>query len=69
MNIIFALPDYSSGVIEVETPKIILWETYKPRPRVLFNIVFMYVCILLETEYLTGPHAFGPKKKKMGTKY
>ena len=24
MNIIFALPDYSSGVIEVETPKIIL---------------------------------------------
>ena len=34
VNIIFALPDYSSGVIEVETPKIILWETYKPRPRV-----------------------------------
>ena len=26
MNIIFALPDYSSGVIEVETPKIILWD-------------------------------------------
>ena len=34
VNIIFALPDYSSGVIEVETPKFILWETYKPRPRV-----------------------------------
>ena len=38
VNIIFALPDYSSGVIEVETPKIILWETYKPRPRVLIYI-------------------------------
>ena len=34
VNIIFALPDYSSGVIEVEAPKFILWETYKPRPRV-----------------------------------
>ena len=32
VNIIFALPDYSSGVIEVETPKIILWETYKTSP-------------------------------------
>ena len=30
--ITFALPDYSSEVIE--TPKIILWETYTPRPRV-----------------------------------
>ena len=38
VNIIFALPDYSSGVIEVETPKNILWETYKPRPRVLIYI-------------------------------
>ena len=37
MNIIFALPDYSSGVIEVETPKFILWETYKPRPRVWYT--------------------------------
>ena len=30
MNIIFILPDYSSGVIEVETPKIILWELSCP---------------------------------------
>ena len=31
VNIIFALPDYSSGVIEVETPKIISsvhWEIF-----------------------------------------
>ena len=33
VNIIFALPDYSSGVIE-RHPTFILWETYKPHPRV-----------------------------------
>ena len=31
--IIFALPDYSSEVIERHQKKII-WEAYKPRPRV-----------------------------------